>query len=44
MYDLVLNRPPTAEELADAEEIAPRHGLVPLARALFNSNEFLFIP
>ena len=44
MYALVLNRPPTAEELADAAEIVPRHGLVPLARALFNSNEFLFIP
>jgi mono/diheme cytochrome c family protein len=44
MYALVLNRPPTEEERAEAVELAPRYGLVPLGRALFNSNEFLFVP
>ncbi len=43
-YELALNRPPTAEELADATSVASGHNLAALCRALFNSNEFLFVP
>ena len=44
MYELALNRPPTPEEVLEAEQLHQQHGLTPLARALFNSNEFLFLP
>jgi hypothetical protein len=43
-YELALNRAPTAEELADAEPAVRTSGLATLCRALFNSNEFLFLP
>ncbi|MFZ4766963.1 MAG: DUF1553 domain-containing protein, partial [Roseimicrobium sp.] len=43
-YQLSLNRNPTAEELRDTEPVVRQHGLAPLCRALFNSNEFLFVP
>lgn len=43
-YVLTLGRGPSAEELADAEPVVREHGLTALARALFNSNEFLFLP
>ncbi len=43
-YQLALSREPTADELRDTEPIIRQHGIAPLCRALFNSNEFLFIP
>ncbi len=43
-YQLTLSREPTQSELADAKEVVTMHGLPILCRALFNSNEFLFIP
>jgi hypothetical protein len=43
-YELALNRPPTAAELAEAKPVVSGHGLPVLCRALFNSNEFLFMP
>jgi hypothetical protein len=43
-YELALSREPTREELAEAQPIVRQHGIAPLCRALFNSNEFLFIP
>ncbi|MBB5033494.1 PSD1 and planctomycete cytochrome C domain-containing protein [Prosthecobacter vanneervenii] len=43
-YRLALSRAPTPEELADTLPLVRDHGLPALCRALFNSNEFLFIP
>ena len=43
-YWLGLNRQPDSEELADAFAVVREFGLSSLCRALFNSNEFLFIP
>lgn len=43
-YQLALNRPPSDEELREAEPAVREHGPVVLCRALFNSNEFLFLP
>jgi hypothetical protein len=43
-FRLALGRPPTAAELGDAEPTVRQHGLAVLCRALFNSNEFLFVP
>jgi mono/diheme cytochrome c family protein len=43
-YELALDRPPTAEELGDATPAVREHGLATLCRALFNSNEFLYLP
>ena len=43
-YELAFSRTPTADELREAEPIVRAHGLAPLGRALFNSNEFLFLP
>ncbi|MEZ5385873.1 MAG: DUF1553 domain-containing protein [Prosthecobacter sp.] len=43
-YQLALNRSPTTDELHDCEAIVRQSGLVVLCRALFNSNEFLFLP
>ncbi len=43
-YQLSLSRPPTATELADTTPLIQSHGLPALCRALFNSNEFLFVP
>jgi hypothetical protein len=43
-YLLVLGRPASADEVEAAKVIVAQHGLEPLCRALFNSNEFLFIP
>ncbi len=36
-------REPDADELADFVPLADRHGLAAVARALFNSDEFLFV-
>jgi mono/diheme cytochrome c family protein len=43
-YQLALSRQATASELAEARPFVVEHGLVVLCRALFNSNEFLFVP
>jgi hypothetical protein len=43
-YLLALGREPTPDELADAAAVVRQYGLATLCRALFNSNEFLFIP
>jgi mono/diheme cytochrome c family protein len=43
-YQLAFSRDPSADELRDAEPAVREHGLATLCRALFNSNEFLFLP
>jgi hypothetical protein len=43
-YQLALGREPNAAEVAEALPTVESHGLAPLGRALFNSNEFLFLP
>ena len=43
-YELALNRDATTAELRDADPVIRQHGLATLCRALFNSNEFLFLP
>ena len=43
-YWLGLNRKPDSEELTDAVSVVREFGLESLCRALFNSNEFLFVP
>jgi hypothetical protein len=43
-YHLALSRPATPEELTDSLPLVQEHGLPALCRALFNSNEFLFVP
>ncbi len=43
-YELALSRRASAAELADAIPVVRVHGLPVLCRALFNSNEFLFMP
>ena len=43
-WQFALARAPTAEELADAQPVVLAHGLATVCRALFNSNEFLFLP
>ena len=43
-YQLALNRDPSPDELRDTAPVVQQHGLVVLCRALFNSNEFLFLP
>ncbi len=43
-YQLALGREPDAAETAEALPVVRAHGPAPLARAIFNSNEFLFLP
>ncbi len=43
-WQLAFNRNPNADELRDADPVVREHGLATLCRALFNSNEFLFVP
>ena len=43
-YRLAYGRDPQPDEMADAESVVRRQGLETLCRAIFNSNEFLFIP
>ncbi|MBI1345822.1 DUF1553 domain-containing protein [bacterium] len=43
-YQLVLNRDPVDEELADCLVVVQEHDLTVLCRALYNSNEALFLP
>lgn len=44
VYRRVLSREPRPGESEDARPVAQRHGLAAVCRAIFNSNEFLFIP
>lgn len=43
-YQLALNRNPSVAELAETATVVREHGLAVLGRALFNCNEFLFVP
>ncbi|KLU01869.1 putative transmembrane protein [Rhodopirellula islandica] len=43
-YWVGLNRKPSAEELSDAVSVVREFGLETFCRALFNCNEFLFLP
>jgi hypothetical protein len=43
-WQLALNRDPATDELRAIEPIVREHGLATLCRALFNSNEFIFVP
>ncbi|MBK8094555.1 MAG: PSD1 domain-containing protein [Verrucomicrobiaceae bacterium] len=43
-YELALSRKPTTAESNDTLPLVKQHGASVLCRALFNSNEFLFIP
>ena len=43
-WRLVFQRPPDADEITDAVQLVQTAGLPALCRALFNSNEFLFLP
>ncbi len=43
-YEIALNRRPSAEEIHEIEPLVRTHGLATLCRALYNSNEFLFVP
>jgi len=42
-FELALSRPPEPAEAVAAEKLATEHGLPVLSRALFNSNEFVFM-
>ena len=44
VYEQVLGREPTEIEMRAAVAAVQQHGLGTLCRALFNSNEFLFLP
>ncbi len=44
VYTLALCREPDAEELKQAVQAVRTNGLATLCRAMFNSNEFLFVP
>lgn len=41
---LAFGREPDADEASAAKELVDEHGLAALCRAIFNANEFLFIP
>ena len=43
-YLLALGRHPTSEEALEISPVVAEHGIEVLCRALFNCNEFLFIP
>ncbi|MCB1089129.1 MAG: DUF1553 domain-containing protein, partial [Verrucomicrobiae bacterium] len=43
-YQLAYSREPAPDELADAAAVVKEAGLATLCRAIFNSNEFLFLP
>jgi mono/diheme cytochrome c family protein len=43
-YQLALSREPDAVELRATQPVVREHGLATLCRALFNANEFLFLP
>jgi hypothetical protein len=41
-FELAFGRAPNATESAAASELARKHGLAALCRALLNANEFLY--
>ncbi len=43
VYQLALNREPSKQEIESAKPVIQTHGLSVLCRAMFNSNEFLFL-
>ena len=43
LYDLLYNRPPTADERRAVTDYATKHGLPNACRLLLNSNEFMFV-
>ena len=43
-WQIALTRDPSSDEVGDAMPAVQKHGLAVLCRALFNSNEFLFMP
>ena len=43
-YELCFGRNPDEQELVQARSFVRQHGWLPFARALFNANEFVFIP
>jgi hypothetical protein len=43
-FELAYGRAPDAAELAASSAVVRQHGLAPLCRVIFNSNEFLFVP
>ncbi|MBX9627095.1 MAG: DUF1549 domain-containing protein [Gemmataceae bacterium] len=43
-YQLAIGRDPETAEAGDAEAVVKDHGLAPLCRALFNCNEFVYLP
>ena len=43
-YRLAFGRDPQPDELTEAVDLAETHGLIQVCRALFNTNEFLFLP
>jgi hypothetical protein len=43
-FDLAFGRPPDDFEQSAGEQLVTKYGLSALCRALFNANEFLFIP
>ena len=42
-FELGYNREPDAQEARNAQALIARHGLAIFCRALFNSNEFIFL-
>jgi hypothetical protein len=44
LFELSLGRAPTSADAADALGLVRAHGLAALCRAMFNTNEFLFLP
>lgn len=44
VYQRALSRDPHPDEFAEARDVVEQHGLATLCRAIFNSNEFLFVP
>ena len=44
VWNLTVGRNPTANELSICRTTLQQHGLTTVCRALFNSNEFLFVP
>ena len=43
-WELALGRKPTRDELSDAGRLVAEQSLDAFCRALFNANEFLFLP
>ena len=43
-WELALGREPSNQEIEESTQLVREHGLATLARVLFNTNEFLFLP